>query len=181
MLLGLSGTLALPSKRPRALQPPPASRSDRATKAVHAPGIAEKSHDLAAPIDPVDYGTRGAWDIDGSEHALIEEKAAPDALGIGEIAYDLAAIVDPGRFGTRGTRDVDVDGGEHAMGQEKATDDAFGIAERAHDLAPIIDPKSQGTHGVRDLDSGGGQGVWGVVWLVSVAEYFRDEGHSWDE
>jgi hypothetical protein len=181
VLLGLSRTLALPPNRPRALQPPPATRSDCPTKAMHALGIDEKSRDLAVSIDAVDYGTRGAWDIDGSEHALVQEKATPYALGICEIAHDLAAIVDPGGFGTRGTRDINIDGSEHALVQEKATESALGTAERAHDLAPIIDPKSQGAHGARDLDLGEGRGSWGVVGLVSAAECFRDDGHRWDE
>jgi hypothetical protein len=181
VLLGLSATLALPPNRPRALRPPLATWSDCATKAVHAPGIDEKSCDLAVSIDPVDYGTRSAGDIDGSEHALVQKKTTPYALGICEIADDLAAIVDPGGFGTRGTRDIDIDGSEHALVQEKATEYALGIAERAHDLAPIIDPKSQGTHGARDLDLGEGQGIRGVVRLVSAAECCRDEDHRWDD
>jgi hypothetical protein len=142
VLLGLSATLALPPHRPKALQTTSATWSDCATKAMHTLGIDEKSRDLAVSIDPIDYGTCSAWDIDGSIHALVQKKATPYALGICEIAHDLAAIVDPGGFGTRGTWDIDIDGSEHALVQEKATEHALGIAERTHDLAPIIDPKS---------------------------------------
>jgi hypothetical protein len=156
VLLGLHTTLALPPNRPKALQTTSTTWSDCATKAMHALGIDEKSRDLAVSVDPVDYGTRSAWDIDGSIHALVQKKAAPYALGICEIAHDLAAIVDPSGFGTRSTWDIDIDGCEHALVPEKATEYAPGIAERAHDLAPIIDPKSQGAHGARDLDLGEG-------------------------
>jgi len=58
-----------------------------------APGICEPAHELAAIIDPIGIGDRGAWDIDRGEAALVQEKTVL-AAGVYEFAHDLAEFID---------------------------------------------------------------------------------------
>jgi hypothetical protein len=152
--------------------------ADRATKALGtALGIDEKARDLAPISDPEDRGRRGSRDIDGGEHAPIQEKATPCAAGICEIAHDLAASIDSGGFGTGGARDIDIELSEHALVQEKAVDYASSVAEPAHDLAASIDPNGCGKRGVWDLDWGEGPCGWGAWLPVGAAGGFGGNSH----
>src|SRR5262245_4915809 len=62
------------SNHRRALHTQPVPLPDYATKALgDALGIDEKACDLAPIIDAEDCGRRGARDIDGAEHAPVQE------------------------------------------------------------------------------------------------------------
>jgi hypothetical protein len=66
----------------------------------HAADIYVEARDLAAIIDPVDKGESGAWEFDGGEGPIVQQKAMVRAtIDIIVLAHDLAAIVDPGDSG----------------------------------------------------------------------------------
>ena len=80
---------------------------------------------IALRIDTEDSGQRGAWEIDGSEGALMQQEAMIAAAAIYVPADDVALGVDTESTGGRSAWEID--GGEGALAEQEAMGDAIRI------------------------------------------------------
>src|SRR5215469_12190655 len=94
--------------------------------------VCERSHDLAAVVDPGGRRASCPGDIDGGEvPSRIHEAMSPSRVC--ERSHDLAAVVDPGGLGGT-TSPGDIDGCDLPARVHE------GPTMGAHDLAAVVDP-----------------------------------------